>query len=98
MTQQTGWPGRIASYASVGTQLLIAVLLVALEAVITRVPRRSVSQETRIMKAVLLCRMLALIGNIVASRADHLSVFQRRVKFFTNILRADGNVGRMPAR
>ena len=98
MTQEAGWPGRTASYARVGTQLLVTRLFVALEAVITRVPRRSVPQETRVVKTVLLCWMHTLIGNIVASRADHLFIFQKRGKFLAQIQLADSDVGCMPAR
>ena len=98
MTQQAGWPGRISGYARMRTQLFVTFFLVALEAVITRVPRRSVSQESRVMKTVLLCWMLTLVSDIVASRADHLSIFQGCIEFLTKVLRADRDVGCVPTR
>ena len=98
VAQQTGWTRGVASNARVRVELFVTRLFVAFEAIITRVPRRSVPQETRILKTVLPCWMLALIGNIMASRADHLFIFQKRGKFLAQIQLADSDVGCMPAR
>ena len=98
VAQQASRSRRASSHTRVRVELLVTRLLVALKTMIACLARRSVSQETRVVKTVLLRRILALVSDVMTSRAGQFSVFQKCAKIFTNALSVDSNIGRVPAR